>query len=210
MFVTRTKLQGQAQSAPALVGQERRIGSLAFVGFVVADCGRFLFAVDRQLSGVHVHHGVPEEAEPLEKFPAQVVVGCLEVAEIPGVESPKELPKRVAMRKIRQAQQVGEQAVELEGLGVFHATDPGHDGEKVREEKVRRVKLAVRVGGPAAVNLEEPAQAQRFAELLENDQAPVASQATAVVGKLDFSETKRHVSQTSLKVNFVKSLLYRR
>lgn len=104
VFVAGAKLQSQTQSAPPLVGQERRIGSLALVGIVVADRGSFLAAVDRQLGGIHVHHSVPAKSQALEELLAQEIVGSLEISEGLDVEAPKELSEGVAVREVRQTQ----------------------------------------------------------------------------------------------------------
>ena len=150
-------------------------------------------AVDRQLGGIHIHHGAPTKAQPLEKFLAQEVVGCLEVPEGLGVEAPKELPEGVAVRKVRQSQEMRKQAVELQGLGVFHATNPGNDGEQMCQEHVRWMELPIRVGGPVHLALKETAKPQGFAELLENEQSAVSGNPDGIEGKMEYSWSTAHL-----------------
>ena len=157
------------------------------MGFVVADCGGLLFAIDRQLGGIHIHHGAPKKAHPLEKCSAQMVVTGLEIAEALSIEPPKKLSERVAVREIRKAQQVREEAVEFERFGVLHTTDPGDDGEQVSQKDIRRMELSIHVGGPADVGLEEPPKRDGFAELLKNEQAAIASYPAGIEGNSHFS-----------------------
>ena len=97
------------------------------------------------------------------------------------------------MRNVRQSQEMRKQAVERQGLGIFHTTDPGDDGEQVRQKHVCRIELSVGVGGPVHLALEEPAKPQRFAELLENEQSAIPGNPGGVEGKMEYSWSTAHL-----------------
>ena len=137
-------------------------------------------------------------------------MGCLQVSELFGAKTPEKIPQGTAVREVGQAQDGWNKPIVDQALSVLDPADTGYDGKDMSQEEVHGMILSVMVIGPANVELEEVAEARRFAKLLKKTQSAKAGQTRSLEGKMEFSWSLGHTSQMHKNGALMKSPFYHR
>jgi hypothetical protein len=95
-------------------------------------------------------------------------------------------------------------------LRVLDPANTGHQPKDMGQEEIGRMIGSVMVTRPAYVELEEMAEAQRFAKLLKKAQSTEPGEPRSLEGKMEFSPSFGHASQMYQNGSFVRKPFYPR
>lgn len=165
MDIAGSQFHAQAQTVTPFAGDDRSVRSLAMAPLGdVTHRRAFLRTVGDQRCGIGIHNSAVEKPQAQEQLLTQSVVSSHQTAELLGTKAPEKTPQGIAMWELGQAQKRRDQAVVNQRLGVLDPANSSYDSKEVSEKKICGVITSVLIIGPAHLELQEMAKAQRFAK----------------------------------------------
>ena len=206
-----SQFRAQRQSCPAFAGEDRGVGAVAMTPLRdVAPGHPFLVAIRDEGGGVGIHDGIVTQPQTLEQIGADTVVGGFQAGQVPWGEAPQERPERIAVRKVRQAQEWRNESVVEKRLGVLDPPDPRYNRDEVRQTQVHGMVGPRVIGRPIDMGLKEAPHPQRVAKQVEQAQTTKAGQAWLPDDKSELPQAFGHGAQVYHLGRFVQRPLYRR
>lgn len=170
-----SQFHAEAQSSSIFAGNEWCVGRLAVTPLGhIAPSYPFLRSISDQACGIGVDHSAVKQAESMEEFRPQFVVGRLETPEFSATKAKQKGSQRVPMWEVVQAQQRRNQSIVNQTLSVLDPADAGNDSEDVRQENVGWMVLALLVIGPLDGELKEVPNCKTATKRPEETESSIA------------------------------------